>query len=393
MIYRLIMVSLFIALSGCSSVRESMTDSVTGWFSDKDNAEPPAKLVDFKASISVSQRWSASVGSNSRKLYVRLQPKVDGDRIYAAGAKGRVSAFEVTSGQLLWRVDTELPIRGGPGSGDGLVLLGTADAEVIALDRNSGAERWRAKVSSEVLASPAAAEGVTVVRSIDGRIYGLSSEDGKRIWTYDSSVPVLTLRGTSAPVIINGGVIAGLSNGKLVALLLKNGAPLWESRIAIPSGRSELERIVDIDADPIVANGVVHVATYQGNIATVALENGRGLWNRKMSSHAGIGADSNILYVTDANSEVWALDRRSGSSYWKLDQLRARKLSAPVAYGDYVVVADFEGYVHFINRNNGAFAARVRVGSSPIVAAPIVAGDTVFISSSAGELTALRIGG
>lgn len=393
MIYRLIMVSLFITLSGCSSVRESMTDSVTGWFSDKDNAEPPAKLVDFKASVSVTQRWSASVGSNSRKLYVRLQPKVDGDRIYAAGAKGRVSAFEVTSGQLLWRVDTELPIRGGPGSGDGLVLLGTADAEVIALDRNSGAERWRAKVSSEVLASPVAAEGVTVVRSIDGRIYGLSSEDGKRIWTYDSSVPVLTLRGTSAPVITNGGVIAGLSNGKLVALLLKNGIPLWESRIAIPSGRSELERIVDIDADPIVANGVVHVVTYQGNIATVALENGRGLWNRKMSSHAGIGADSKILYVTNANSEVWALDRRSGSSYWKLDQLRARKLSAPVAYGDYVVVADFEGYVHFINRNNGAFAARVRVGSSPIVAAPIVAGDTIFISSSAGELTALRIGG
>lgn len=393
MITRLFIASLLIALSGCSSVRESMTESVTGWFSDKDNAEPPAKLVDFKETVAVSQRWSARVGGDSKKLYVRLQPKVDGDRIYAAGAKGRVSAFDVNSGQLLWQVDTALPLRGGPGSGDGLVLLGTADAEVVALDRNSGAERWRAKVSSEVLAAPSAAEGVAVVRSIDGRIYGLSSADGKRIWIYDSSVPVLTLRGTSTPVISNGGVIAGLANGKLVALLLKNGALLWESRIAIPSGRSELERIVDIDADPIVANGVVHVATYQGNVATVALENGRGLWNRKMSSHAGIGADSKVLYITDEDSAIWALDRRNGSSYWKLDKLRARKLSAPAAYGEYIVVGDLEGYVHFLDRKSGAFAARIRVGNSPIVAAPIVAGDTVFISSSAGELTALRIGG
>ena len=359
-----------------------MTDSVTGWFSDKDNAEPPAKLVDFKQTVSVTQRWSANVGSNSKKIYVRLQPKVDGDRIYAAGAKGRVSAYNVDSGQLLWQVDTGLPLRGGRGSGDGLVLLGTADAEVIALDRNSGAERWRAKVSSEVLAAPSAAEGVAVVRSIDGRIYGFSSENGKRIWIHDSSVPVLTLRGTSAPVISNGAVIVGLSNGKLVALLLKNGSRLWESRIAIPRGRSELERIVDIDADPIVANGVVHVATYQGNVATVALENGRSLWNRKMSSHAGIGADSKVLYITDEDSAVWALDRRSGSSYWKLEKLRARKLSAPAAYGDYVVVGDLEGYVHFLDSKSGAFAARLRVGSGPIVAAPIVSGAYVFISSS-----------
>lgn len=393
MIVRLFIAFLLIALSGCSSVRESMTDSVTGWFEDKDNAEPPAKLVDFKPSVSVSERWSANVGSNSTKLYVRLQPKVDGDRIYAAGAKGRVSAYNVDSGQLLWQVDTGLPLRGGPGSGDGLVLLGTADAEVIALDRNSGAERWRTKVSSEVLAAPSAEGGVTVARSIDGRIYGFSSENGQRIWIHDSSVPVLTLRGTSAPIITNGGVIAGLSNGKLVALLLKNGSLLWESRIAIPSGRSELERIVDIDADPIVADGVVHVVTYQGNVATVALENGRGLWNRKMSSHAGIGADSKVLYITDEDSAVWALDRRSGSSFWKLEKLRARKLSAPAAYGNYVVVGDLEGYVHFLDKTSGAFVARLRVGSSPIVAAPIVSGDTVFISSSSGKLTALRIGG
>ena len=150
---------------------------------------------------------------------------------------------------------------------------------------------------------------------------------------------------------------------------------------------------VDIDADPIVADGVIHVATFQGNIATIALENGRGLWNRKMSSHAGIGADKERLYVTDEDSQVWSLERRSGSSFWKNTELRARKLTAPATVDDYVVVADLEGYVHFLKRDNGAVAARIRVGSSPIVAAPIVVGNIVFISSSAGTLTALHVGG
>lgn len=389
MIKRFFILAMLLSLAGCSSIN----NTVTGWFEDKDNVEPPAKLVDFQSTVTVTELWSRNVGASSKDLYVRLQPSIDGDRIYAAGAKGQVSAYDINTGKILWQTDTDLPLRGGPGNGDGLVLLGTSDAEVIALDRNTGAERWRTRVSSEVLAAPTAADGVVVARSIDGRLYGLAVDTGKRLWIHDSSVPVLTLRGTSAPVIHSGGVIAGLANGKLVALRLNDGVLLWESRIATPRGRSELDRIVDIDADPIILNGIVHVATYQGSVATVALENGRGLWSRQMSSHAGIGVDSRKMYVTDANSEVWALERRSGASFWKLDKLRARKLTAPTAYGNYIVVGDLEGYVHFIDKKNGAFAARVKVGSSPIVAAPIVAGDTVFISSSSGELTALRIGG
>jgi len=343
--------------------------------------------------LNIAESWSASVGSDAKKLYVRLQPAVDGDRIYAAGVKGKVSAYDVKTGNVLWQVDTGARLRGGPGVGDGLVLLGTADAELIALDRQTGAERWRTLASSEILASPSAADGVAVARSIDGRIFAYESATGKRIWIHDSSVPVLTLRGTSSAVIFAGGVIAGLANGKVVALRLTSGEVLWEKRIALSRGRSELARIVDIDADPIVADGVIHVATFQGNVATIALENGRGLWNRKMSSHAGIGADRERLYVTDENSEVWSLERRSGSSFWKNTDLRARKLTAPIAVDGYIVVADLEGYVHFLSRDNGAIAARIRVGSSPIVAAPVVVGNTVFISSSAGTLTALRVGG
>ena len=384
------------SLSGCSSlssVNESVTDSLTGLFEEKDTSEPPRALSKFSSSVSVRQLWSSQIGSNSKKLYVKLQPAVDGDRVYAAGIKGNVSAYDVKSGRLLWQTDTAARLRGGPGVGSGLVLIGTADAELIALDAQTGKEKWRALASSEILAAPSAADGVAVARSIDGRIFGFSAEDGKRLWIHDSSVPVLTLRGTSAAVLFSGGVIAGLANGKMIALRLKDGALIWETRIAIPRGRSELERIVDIDADPIVADGVIHVATYQGNVATIALENGRGLWNRKMSTHAGIGADVKSLYVTDANSEIWSLERRSGSSFWKNDKLRARKVTAPVAVGEYVVVGDLAGYVHFLKRDSGAFAARINVGKSPIIAAPVVSGNTVFVSNSAGQLTAIRVGG
>jgi len=379
-------------LSGCSSISESFTETISGYLEDDDVTEKPKELAKFKSTLNVSERWSANVGSDAKKLYVRLQPTVDGDRIFAAGVKGKVSAYDAQTGRLLWETDTEARLRGGPGFGDGLVFLGSADAELIALDRETGKERWRTLASSEILAAPSAADGVAVARSIDGRIFGYESATGKRIWIYDSSVPILTLRGTSSAVIFAGGVIAGLSNGKMVALRLKNGELLWESRIALPRGRSDLERIVDIDADPIVADGVIHVATFQGNVATIALENGRGLWNRKMSSHAGIGADKERLYVTDENSEVWSLERRSGSSFWKNADLRARKLTAPTSMGNYIVVADLEGYVHFLKRDSGAIAARIRVGSSPIVAAPVVEGNMVFISSSSGTLTALQVG-
>ncbi|MGD8742028.1 MAG: outer membrane protein assembly factor BamB [Granulosicoccaceae bacterium] len=378
-----------VLLSGCSSLGET----VSGYFSGKDNTTPPAQLVDFNAKATIDTVWQARAGSHSKKLYVRLLPSIDGNRLFAAGVKGRISAFDVRSGETLWQVDSELPVRGGPGSGEGLVLVGTADAEVVAFSQTDGSERWRARVSSEVLATPQIGKGVVVARSIDGRIFGLNAVDGKRLWIYDSKVPVLSLRGASAPVIDGNGLVAGLADGKLVALRLSDGVLIWESAISVPRGRTELERMVDIDAEPLIADGVVHAVTYQGNVATVALENGRGLWRREMSSSAGLAADKKFLFVTDENDAVWALDRRSGSSYWKQDKLYARKLTAPAVYKEYVIVGDLEGYIHVMSNRDGSFVARSRVGSAPIIAAPIIKGDTIFVSGSDGRVTALRING
>lgn len=378
---------LAVLLSGCSS----LTDTVTGYFSGTDNTNPPAPLVKFKETATVETVWSANAGASSKKMYVRLFPSIDGSKLFTAGVEGRISAFDVQSGNRLWQVDSKLPVRGGPGAGDGLVLVGTADAEVVAFSQADGSERWRARVSSEVLAAPQIGKGVVVARSIDGRIFGLNAADGSRLWIYDSKVPVLSLRGASAPVINGNGLVAGLADGKLIALRLSDGAVIWESAISVPRGRSELERMVDIDSEPLIANGVVHAVTYQGNVATVALENGRGLWRREMSSSAGLAADDRYLFVTDENDAVWALDRRNGASYWKQDKLTARRLTAPAVYKDYVLVGDLEGYVHVLSKRDGSFVARSRVGSSPIFAAPIVKGDLIFVYSSDGRITALRI--
>jgi outer membrane protein assembly factor BamB len=378
-----------VLLSGCSSLGET----VSGYFSGKDNTTPPAALVDFKAQATINNVWSANAGASSKKIYVRLLPSIDGNKLFTAGVKGRISAFDSQTGNTLWQVDSKLPVRGGPGSGEGLVLVGTADAEVVAFSQADGSERWRARVSSEVLAAPQIAKGVVVARSIDGRIYGLNAADGKRLWIYDSKVPVLSLRGASAPVIEGNGLVAGLADGKLVALRLSDGAQIWETAISVPRGRTELERMVDIDSEPLIADGVVHAVTYQGNVATVALENGRGLWRREMSSSAGLAADKQLLFVTDDNDAVWALDRRSGNSFWKQDKMSYRKLTAPAVYKDYVLVGDLEGYIHVMSKRDGSFVARSRLGSAPIHAAPIVKGDIIYVYSSDGRVTALRISG
>lgn len=379
----LMLLVLLAGLSGCGSI--------TGWFEDKDNAEPPAKLTEFTARATIETAWEVNAGASSSKLYVRLFPTISDGKVFTAGISGQISAFDAKTGSRNWQVDTKLPVRGGPGAGDGLVLVGTADAEVVALSQKDGSELWRTMLSSEVLAAPRIGNGLVIARSIDGQIYGLNAADGKRLWNYDSNVPVLTLRGLSSAVIHGNGAIAGLANGRLVALRLNDGVVLWESSVAVPRGRSELDRIVDIDSEPFILDGVVHAVTYQGNIATIALENGRSLWRREMSSHAGLSANKKYLFVTDEQSQVWALDRRNGQSYWKQSKLRARHLTAPTPYNDYVIVGDLEGYVHVLSIKDGSIVARKKVSSSRIIAAPIVRDDIIYISGSDGRVTALRI--
>lgn len=269
-----------------------------------------------------------------------------------------------------------------------MVLVGTGKAEVISMSAETGEIIWRTRVTSEVLAAPQISGNIIIVRTIDGKIVGLGSEDGKRLWIYDRSVPSLTLRGTSAPVIAQGLVISGFDEGRLVAIELQTGKLVWETRIALGTGRSELERMVDIDSEPVIVDNMIYVATFQGRIASLALESGRILWTRDIPSYAGICADKYAVYVTDDNSEIWALDRITGASIWKQDKLAARQITAPENYGNMIAVGDLEGYVHWLAKSSGEIVARKQVSDNKIIASPISHENFLYSFASDGALSA-----
>ncbi len=369
-----------LALPGCSWLRGG-----------EDNAEPPAELTDIVQQVKLTTLWKRSVGEGSKKQFVRLTPVVDGGRLFVADREGLVVAVDAESGKQIWKTETRAPVSSGVGVGEGLIFVATTEAEVIALNWNDGSEAWRSYVTSEVLGAPAALDGVVVVQSVDANISGLDAATGERRWIFDRSVPTLSLRGSSAPLVIKGGAITGLASGKLLAVELNRGLPVWETTIAVPRGRSELDRMVDIDGTPKLWADQIYTVTYQGSVAAVNGANGQIAWSRDMSSAVGLDVDFRQVYVTDDKSHVWALDRNSGASMWKQDAFNNRALTAPVALGNYVAVADFEGYIHILSRIDGEQVARTRVDDDGVLATPVVANDTLYVYGNGGALAAYRI--
>lgn len=375
--------ALIVLVGGCTTVGN--------FFAGADNTAPPTELAPIQQSaVSVQTLWTTQAGAGSEEDYLKLSPLVSGGKVFAVGSEGRVGAYEADTGRSLWQVQTEAPISSAPGSGDGLVLVGTQDAEVLALDESSGEIVWRARVSSEVLSPPQASRGIVVARTVDGRLFGLDAQQGSQLWVYGETVPVLTLRGTSAPLLTGNRVICGFANGKLVALTLSQGELIWEARIAEPRGRTELERLVDISGELKADQGVVYAASFQGRIAAVEIETGRALWGRDISSYAGFDLDANNLYVTDDEGRVIALDRRDGNLLWAQDKLQARSVTAPAVYGDYVVAGDFEGYLHWMAGDDGRFVARSQIGDQGFIAPPTAADGTLYVSGRSGVLAAMR---
>ncbi len=374
-------------LAGCGSIKES----VTGFMSDsEDSTVKPNELVQLENTLQVDELWSVNIGGGTDKQFYKLHPVVDEQGIFAADRSGEITAVDRESGRKLWNINLKLPISGGPGIGEGLAIVGTSDGEVIALAALNGQRLWKTRVSSEVLSTPVISSGVAVVRTGDGKVHGLDASDGKRLWVYDRSVPALSLRGTSSPVIAGENVVVGFDNGRLGSLALTTGKPQWEARIVIPTGRSELDRMVDIDADPLILRNTIYVATYQGQVSALDLDTGRNLWARDISSYAGLAADNEYIYVTDELSHVWALNRQTGNSVWKQEAMYERQLSAPAVIGNYVVVGDYEGYLHWMDKDSGDFVARTRADDSKIIVPPTVVDDLVIVYSSGGVLSAFR---
>ncbi|WP_282342570.1 outer membrane protein assembly factor BamB [Pseudomonas sp. PS02288] len=352
---------------------------------------PPAELVKFDAEVKLDEQWSRSVGDGQGDLYNLLTPAVDGDSIFAAGADGDVMALDRETGKVLWKKDLEAPVSGGVGVGSGMVLLGTLKGEVIALDAASGEEKWRARVTSEVLSAPATNGDIVVVQTQDDRLIGLEASTGTQRWIYENSPAVLTLRGTGAPVVTNNLAIAGLSTGKVIAVDTQRGLPVWEQRIAVPQGRSELDRVVDIDGGLLLSGNTLYVVTYQGRLAGLDLQTGRVLWQRDASSYVGVAEGFGSVYVSQASGTVEGIDERSTSALWSNDSLARRELSAPAVFSSYVAVGDIEGYLHLLSQVDGRFVARERIDSDGLRVRPLVVGDTLYAFGNSGKLVAMKI--
>lgn len=364
--------------------------SACSLFSD-DETEQPRELTDINEQFELERLWSVNVGDGQGEGYNRLAPAIDGENIYAASADGTVMAINKETGRVLWRERTDLPITGGVGAASGLVLVGTLDARVVAFNQSSGEQMWTTAATSEVLAAPQTDGLRVVVQTIDGRLIGYDARDGERLWIYENTVPALSLRGTSKPLITGNRVIAGFANGLIAAVDITNGNLLWEERVAIPQGRYDIERIIDIDGNPTLFGGVVYVSSFQGNLMGLDVQTGRIVWGMAGSSYNALALGLGNIYWVDANSHVFAVQNNSERTVWENEDLRLRKVNSPVTFNNYLAVGDFEGYLHVLSQIDGQIVARTRIDRSGIRGEIISEGRNLYVFTNSGRLSALRL--
>jgi outer membrane protein assembly factor BamB len=369
-------------LQGCSWIKS--------WGDDEPG--DPAPLVEFESSLEVRKIWSTGIGDGMGKQGISMSPKFSSGVVFAADYEGMLIAVDAETGKKNWELKTKQPFSGGPGLDSDRIYMGTIDGRVIAYDRNDGTELWNAQVSSEVLAPPASADGIIVVRCIDGRVFGLDAVNGRRLWIYDHSVPLLTLRGNADLLVRAGIVFVGYDDGSVVSLRVEDGSVLWNQTIASPEGRTELDRLADIGQQMVIVASDLIVSSYKSRLVSLAADSGRLLWFKDISSVTGVAVDRTDLAVSESNGDFWMLDRRNGSTNWKLEQMRNRGLTRPAFYGNYVVVGDQEGYLHWLDTDIGSFVARVRPGKKGFAAAPMTVGTTLYVLTVKGDLIAYRAG-
>ncbi|MBY4594900.1 outer membrane protein assembly factor BamB [bacterium BD-1] len=392
----LIIAAILAFATGCTTIK--------GIFGDKaSKALEPAELVEIESPLAIKASWTRKLGDGNAALGLRQRPAVEGDRLYVSNDEGRVLALDANSGDTLW--DSEVVktgkqgsrvffwrrkaidggLTGGPGVGNGLVVAGGRNGEIVALDAETGAERWRARATSEVIAAPLVTPDRIVVRSNDGRVFGLDPADGTRKWVFDRGVPALSVRGNGAPVSDGQLVYLGYDDGTVVALRLQDGLVGWTQLVAESDGRNELDRMADVDGELALGYQEIYATSFRSQTMAISTANGRPLWNRDVGGYAGLALMADRLIVTDPAGTVWALDRNNGSALWKQEALARRWLTTPALQGDYIVVGDIEGYLHWIRASDGVIAGRDRVAKEAIRGTPQV--------TPTGTLLALTIDG
>ncbi|GLQ98883.1 outer membrane protein assembly factor BamB [Dyella mobilis] len=391
----IVLTASLVALAGCHSFK-------------KENIQPPTPLdKNFKPTVQVTRVWNTRVGHGAGVSGVRMEPTVVGNVVYAASTDGVVGAYDAATGKSIWvnksrthgwfgwgdKDRKDAFYSGGPAVSGDLLVIGTLDGHVYGLNVKDGSQRWVSTLPAEVIDSPVVAGDLTVVRTQDDRVYGLDSNTGERRWVNDQgNVPLLSLRGNGPLLVANGVVFFGSDDGKLVALRLDNGEKLWEQKLATGEGRTDIERMNDADGAVLLDGSTLYAAAYHGNLSAIDGPSGRPLWARPFSTYTSLAASGNNLFGADTDSQVWAFDKSSGADGWKNANLKYRWVTAPAVQGDYVVVGDIEGYVHWLQTGDGALAARERLSKKAIRAQPVVAGDLVYVEDVQGHLAAYRLG-
>jgi outer membrane protein assembly factor BamB len=356
-------------------------------------AEPPAELVDIRQTLEIRKLWSRGMGGGAEKLQLALGLAEDQGVLYAAARDGVVVAMEPDTGRTRWETKLKEELSAGPAAGGDMVAVAASSGDLIVLEATTGKLRWRKALGGEVLAAPLLAGDRVIIRTVDGRMVALDAADGAEAWTTEDVVPRLSLRGTSPPVRAGDVVVSGFDTGRVMAVTISGGDILWQTQLSTPRGRSELERLADVDAAVQVDGQEVFAVGYQGRVAMIALDSGQLWWARDLSSYRGLALDGEQLYVATSDGDVVALRRRDGNVLWEQTGLKRRWLGPPAVHGGAVVVGDFDGYLHWLDRDTGRFVARQRPGRSRFSAAPVVRGDRLFVIDDGGEVTAFRAGG
>ena len=364
---------------------------VAGCSGETDNSEPPALLTSIKSPIGLDINWQLDTRASTNRAAFRLRPLIVGDRVYSIDTSGLVRGIDLASGRRLWRHKSGYEPIIGLGGNSQLLLVTSRNGDLAAFrEIEDGLEPlWDVNLGSEIRAIPIIDNGQIFVRSVDGRLRSLSVEDGSQQWQITGRVPALSLTGNSNPLVSGDLVISGFDDGKLIAYNRDTGKTLWETTISLPRGRTEVERLIDLDGRFVLRDGVLYVVSFQGHLAAVQAVSGDILWSRKFSSFHAIAIDDTALYLTSDDSDLWSIDRRTGSAFWKQDILHARRVTAPSIIDDHIVVSDFEGHLHWFNKSDGKLVGRIRTTSERNFVQPLIWGESVVTLDKLGFLTSV----
>ena len=374
-------------VTGCG-----FSDWVRNPFGDDEDPRAPAELLDVVSETAINRNWRINVGNGQGDNYKKLTPVVDGGFVFAASDDGEIIAVNTINGDLMWQTEVENSITGGVGAGDGIVMIGTEAAELIVFNQSNGEEVWRASVSSEMLSQPKTNGDIVVAQTVDGKLIALNREDGMQRWTYETTLPALTLRGTSSPILTSEGtVVAGFSNGILVSVAAEDGVYVWEERVAVPDGQYDIERVIDVDGELLVDGSRILAASYQGNLMAFDIASGQIVWGMEASSYHGMDQGFGNIYYSDDKSHLIALRNNSSDVVWQNEELQYRDLTAPKTISNYVAIADYEGYLHLVSQIDGRIVGRTRIDNDGIRSNLIDDDGKLIVYGNSGSLVSLTI--